>query len=116
MKEEPLHFLRSLDLFVYAVGPQLRESWGRAIVEAMLCGVVPLLPADPKHHLRNLVTHRESGFLCANDADYGKYARMLEDDPRLLAQCSRRAREDAVNRLCAAPEHIRLWENAFPEL
>jgi hypothetical protein len=116
LKEEPLQFLQSLDLFVYSVGPNLRESWGRAIVEAMLSGVVPLLPADPKHHLCNLVQHGQSGFLCENDTDFGKYARMLEDDPQLLAHCSRRAREDAAHRLCDAPEHIRLWESAFPDL
>jgi glycosyltransferase involved in cell wall biosynthesis len=116
MKEDPARFLQSLDLFVYSVGPTLRESWGRAIVEAMLSGVVPLLPASPNHHLRNLVKHGESGFLCENDDDFGKYARLLENDPQLLAACSRRACEDAVTRLCAAPEHIRLWENAFPDL
>jgi glycosyltransferase involved in cell wall biosynthesis len=116
MKEEPLHFLQSLDLFVYSVGPNLRESWGRAIVEAMLSGVVPLVPGSPNHHLRNLVKHGESGFLCADDDDFGKYARMLENDPQLLADCSRRARQDAVTRLCSAPEHIRLWENALPDL
>jgi glycosyltransferase involved in cell wall biosynthesis len=116
MNEEPLRFLQSLDLFVYSVAPNLRESWGRAIVEAMLSGVVPLLPAGTRHHLRNLVKHGESGFLCENDEDFGKYARILENDRQLLANCSRRAREDAVTRLCAAPEHIRLWEKAFPDL
>ncbi len=116
MKEDPLRFLQSLDLFVYSVGPNLRESWGRAIVEAMLCGVVPLLPADAKHHLRNLVKHGDSGFLCENEAEFSKYARILESDSNLLAQCSHRAREDAVHRHCTASEHIRLWDNAFPEL
>ena len=116
MREDPSAFLRSLDLFVYSLRSDCRESWGRSIVEAMLSGVVPLLPESAEHHLRNLVKHGESGFLCRDAEEFGYYARMLDRDRGLLFDCSRRAREDAVNRLCVAAEHLRFWETAFPEL
>lgn len=116
MKEDPAEFLRSLDLFVYSLGSGLRESWGRAIVEAMLSGAVPILPDSPEHHLRNLIVHGDSGFLCQSPNEFGHYARLLEADRTLLWRCSRSAREHAVNQLCAAAEHLRYWETAFPEL
>jgi len=116
MHEDPSQFLRSLDLFVYSLRTDFRESWGRSIVEAMLSGVVPLLPESTDHHLRNLVKHGESGFLCRNAKEFGYYAQMLDNDRKLLFDCSCRAREDAVNRLCVADEHLLSWERAFPEL
>jgi hypothetical protein len=116
MKEDPSTFLRSLDIFVYSLGTGLRESWGRSVVEAMLSGVVPVLPDSGEHHLRNLVKHGESGFLCRTPEEFGTYARMLDSDRQLLLRCARRAREDALERHCAAEEHLRAWKNAFPDL
>ncbi len=116
LKEDADKFLRSLDLFVYSLGATVQESWGRCVVEAMLSGVVPLLPDSRKHHLRNLVKHGESGFLCRDAAEFGHYARMLDTNRELLHACARQAREDAVNRLCCEGEHLRLWESAFPDL
>ena len=106
-------FLHSLDLFVYDLSPRCRESWGRAVVEAMLTGVVPLIPADKRHHLHALVPHGEAGFHCANQAEFGHYARLLERDEKLRLQMSRRAREWAETRLCNAAEHLALWRRVF---
>jgi glycosyltransferase involved in cell wall biosynthesis len=116
LQEDASSFLRSLDLFVYSLGPDLRESWGRCVVEAMLSGVVPLLPDSADHHLRNLVRHGESGFLCRSAEEYGHYARMLDQDRALLCQCAHQARADALSRHCSAADHLAYWENAFPEL
>jgi glycosyltransferase involved in cell wall biosynthesis len=116
LQEDPSSFLRSLDLFVYSLRPDLRESWGRCVVEAMLSGAVPILPDSGDHHLHNLVIHGHSGFLCRSADEFGEYARLLDHDRELLLRCSRNAREDAVHRHCNAAAHRRYWEAAFPEL
>jgi glycosyltransferase involved in cell wall biosynthesis len=113
MAESSDAFLRSLDILVYSLGPRFRESWGRVIVEAMLTGVVPLVPRGGGHHLENLVPHGVGGFLCDGPEDFGKYARMLQDDAELLARLSHGAREWAVTRLCDRREHRRLWDMVF---
>jgi glycosyltransferase involved in cell wall biosynthesis len=106
-------FLDSLDVFVYDLSPRFRESWGRAVVEAMLCGVVPVVPRGGGHHLENLVTHGVSGFLCDSQREFGNYVRLLHDDPALLRRLSAGAREDACTRLCCAADHLRLWRQVF---
>ena len=116
LQEEPATFLRSVDLFVYSLREDLRESWGRSVVEAMLSGVVPILPDSSEHHLRNLVIHGESGFLCGTPEEFGYYARLLDNDRDLLLKCAVQARAHAATRLCDAAEHIGYWEAAFPEL
>jgi glycosyltransferase involved in cell wall biosynthesis len=115
LQQDSPAFLRSLDLFVYSLSGEVCESWGRCVAEAMLSGAVPILPDAPEHHLRNLVKHGESGFLCRSEAEFGEYARLLDKDRELLRHCSENARADAVNRLCVAAEHLRFWEAAFPE-
>lgn len=109
-------FLNTVDLLVYEVGPRFRESWGRAVVEAMLCGVVPLVPAGPEHHLEQLVPHGMGGFVCNGREDFGTYARQLQDDPALLQRMSLGAREWASQVLCRASDHLALWHRVFQEI
>jgi hypothetical protein len=52
-KESALRFLHSLDVFLYPLGHRIKESWGRAVVEAMLTGCVPVVPEG--HQLHELV-------------------------------------------------------------
>lgn len=106
-------FLNSLDVLVYEVSPRFSESWGRAVVEAMLTGAVPLIPAASRHHLRNLVPHGVAGFHCEGQVDYARYARLLQDEPERLAAMSRAARDWAQSRLCNAEEHLALWRGIF---
>ena len=106
-------FLDSLDVFVYGLSPRFRESWGRAVVEAMLCGVVPVVPGGGGHHLEHLVTHGVSGFLCSNQDEFGYWARELQRDRQLLQRISLGARQDACARHCCAADHRRLWCRAF---
>jgi glycosyltransferase involved in cell wall biosynthesis len=111
--EPAAQFLQSLDLFVYSLHPRCRESWGRAVVEAMLSGAVALVPSGHEHHLRNLITHRQTGFLCGNPEEFGHWARCLENEPDLRAEIAQRARLAAVTRLCSADEHWQNWRRLF---
>lgn len=113
--ERQAEFLRSLDLFVYDLREDFRESWGRAVVEAMLTGAVPLVPADARHHLRNLVPHGVGGFHCATAAEWREHAQALEADAGLRAKMSRAAREFAVEELCNAEQHREIWREALAE-
>jgi hypothetical protein len=113
LSEVPMLFLQSLDLFVYAVGELCTESWGRAVVEAMLTGAIPLVPSDRRHHLHNLVPHGQAGFQCASDADYGRFARLLEADLSLRRQMSCAAHDWALREHCDARRHIELWKRVF---
>lgn len=106
-------FLHSLDLLVYNTSPRFKESWGRAVVEAMLTGAVPILPRGNGHHLENLVQHEVSGYLCNTNADYGHYARALQQDRALLKQMSHGTRNWAVEHLCNAKEHRMWWRAVF---
>lgn len=113
--EPTVDFLHSLDVLVYDLSPRLRESWGRAVVEAMLTGAVPLVPAGSRHHLENLVPHGIGGFHCHGPEDFGRYARLLQDDPSLLSRMSLAARDWAETRLCNEEEHLALWRKVFSE-
>ncbi len=114
LKESQVSFLHSLDLFIYELGPDLLESWGRTIVEAMLTGVVPLIQAG-KGHLEELVVHGETGFVCESREDFGHYARLLERDRDLRRKLSVAARDYAVTQLCDEEEHRRLWRVVFSD-
>lgn len=106
-------FLQSLDLFVYELGPGCRESWGRSVVEAMLSGVIPLVPRGGGHHLENLIEHGKSGFLCRHRDDFARFARYLQDHPLVRARISRQCRQRAVRSLCNLRSHLRVWEVLF---
>lgn len=111
-QEDQADFLRSLDLYVYAVGPRLKESWGRAVVEAMLTGAVPIVQGGAGH-MEKLLVHGESGFLCQDENEFGKYARLLQDDPERRREMSRRAHEWAVKSWCCPEYHLALWRRLF---
>ena len=106
-------FLDGIDVLVYDTSVRFSESWGRAVVEAMLSGAVPLVPADPRHHLHQLVPHGAAGFHCATRADFTRYARLLQTDASRLAEMSAYARKWAVGRLCDAQDHRARWNDVF---
>lgn len=113
MEEEPAAFLRSLHLFVYELGANCRESWGRSAMEAMLCGAVPLLPRGGGHHLEHLLEHGTTGCLCANREEFSQCARELQTDAARRHAMSRAARQWAADELCRAERHRRIWRAVF---
>lgn len=110
-KESQVQFLHSLDLFVYPLGHDFRESWGRSTVEAMLTGCIPLVPAG--HHLENLIVHGETGFICRDFLEWKECAQRLYCDYPLRKSIATRCREHSETRLCNKPEHLNRWLSVF---
>ena len=73
----------TLALFVYDLREDCSESWGRAVVEAMLTGAVPLVPDHPRHHLRHIVPQGVGGFLCSTNDEWRGHAQGLQTDEAL---------------------------------
>jgi hypothetical protein len=110
-QETQVDFLHSLDLFVYPLGHQFRESWGRSTVEAMLTGCIPLVP--PGHHLDHLIKDGVNGYICHDFKDYQMRAHELYNNYDLRRQMSRRSREYTAATVCDRKQHERMWEEAL---
>lgn len=104
-------FLNQLDLFVYPLGHRIQESWGRAVVEAMLTGCVPLVPTG--HQFHKLMIHEESGFICDSFDEWQGYANRLRDDYSYRLHIARNARDYACQELCSPTKHRQVWEQAL---
>ena len=113
--ETQVDFLHSLDLFVYDLREDCSEAWGRAVVEAMLTGAVPLVPGHPRHHLRHIVPHGVGGFLCSTNDDWREHAQRLQADAALRKKMALAAREFAVEELCNARKHRAAWREVFED-
>lgn len=109
--EPQLDFLHSLDLFVYPLGHNFRESWGRSTVEAMLTGAIPLVPRG--HHLENLMVDGESGFVCDDFRVYQEHALRLRLDYEYRRRVSGQCRAHAEHELCDAGRHLKVWQEVF---
>jgi len=110
-KESAFKFLHSLDVFLYPLGHRVKESWGRAVVEAMLTGCVPVVPAG--HQFHKLMVHGESGFICQEYREFKATVRELYQNYQFRMNVSRRCSEYARERLCNPEEHRRLWIEAL---
>ena len=115
LAEPTVGFLQSLDLFVYDLREDCSESWGRAVVEAMLTGAVPLVSEHPRHHLRHIVPDGVGGFLCSTNDDWREHAQRLQADDSLRKKMSKAAREFAVHELCNAAKHRAAWREVFED-
>lgn len=93
-KEPALNFLYSLDVFLYPLGHRIKESWGRAVVEAMLTGCVPVVPAG--HQFHKMMAHGESGFIRQEYPEFKDCVRELHENypfrSKISRQCSEYAR------------------------
>ncbi len=110
-QETPVDFLHSLDVFVYPLGHNFRESWGRSTVEAMLAGCVPLVPSG--HQFETLVRDGETGFICGDFLDWKEHAHCLYRDAALRRRMAATAREHAVTTLCDHDTHLRAWREVL---
>lgn len=110
-QEGQIGFLHSLDLFVYPLGHNFTESWGRSTVEAMLTGAIPLVP--PGHNLENLLVDGETGFVCGDFLEYQRHAHALFNDRPMREAMAQRCHEHAVHTLCNREEHLMLWLEVF---
>jgi hypothetical protein len=111
MAEPQLKFLYSLDLFVFPLGHTCTEVWGRATVEAMLTGCIPLVPAG--HHFAQLMVSGESGFICRDFLEYQSWARKLCCDYPWRKKIARQCWSHATHELCNAEKHRALWREAL---
>ena len=110
--EDVTAFLHSLDYYHYDTGPGLSESWGRAVVEAMLTGLPVLIPADRRHHLHALVPDKVAGFHCTTPADWHAAVHSLTD-PETRRRMAHAAADHARRVLCHADEHRAAWRTAL---
>lgn len=110
-QEPAVDFLHSLDLFVYPLGHNFQESWGRSTVEAMLTGCVPLVPSG--HQFHTLVVDGETGFICGDFLDWKEHAHRLHRDAALRRHMAATAREHAVTTLCDQAAHLRTWREVL---
>jgi glycosyltransferase involved in cell wall biosynthesis len=110
-REPARRFLGSLDLFVYPLGHRIKESWGRAVVEAMLTGCVPVAPVG--HQFHRLLVHGESGYLCAGFDEWRDTVRELYGNHALRTRISRQAAAHAREALCHPARHRELWRQAL---
>jgi glycosyltransferase involved in cell wall biosynthesis len=110
-KEPALKFLYSLDLFLYPLGHRVKESWGRAVVEAMLTGCVPIVPAG--HQFHKLMTHGATGFICQEFSEFKAAVRELYENYPLRMRTGRQAAEFAREKLCNPEEHRNRWKEAL---
>lgn len=110
-QESAVAFLQSLDLFIYPLGHNFTESWGRSTVEAMLTGAIPLVP--PGHHLENLMIDGEAGFICRDFLEYREHAHRLFHDRARRHSMAQRCHEHAAHKLCNREEHLRVWLEVF---
>jgi glycosyltransferase involved in cell wall biosynthesis len=110
-KEPVLKFLHSLDVFVYPLGHRIKESWGRAVVEATLTGAVPVVPDG--HQFDKLLVHGESGFICREYREWKATVRELYENYPLRQKISRQAVAHARTKLCNPEEHRRRWIEAL---
>lgn len=110
-KEPALKFLYSLDIFLYPLGHRLQESWGRAVVEAMLTGCVPVVPAG--HQFHNLMVSGESGFICTEYREFRAVVRELYANYPWRMKVGRQAAEHARACLCNPEAHRKIWLEAL---
>jgi len=110
-KESAPKFLYSLDVFLYPLGHRIKESWGRAVVEAMLTGCVPVVPTA--HQFHKLMVHGESGFICTEYREWKATVRELYENYPFRKKISRQCAEHAREHLCNPEEHRARWIEAL---
>ncbi len=100
-------FLQRLDLFVYTLGPLVKESWGRSVVEAMLTGAIPLVPTG--HNFDALMESGSTGYICNSFDAFFEAANRLYSDIRFRRKVSVDCADYARKKICNPDTHRKLW-------
>lgn len=99
--------LYGLDLFVYPLGHRVEESWGRSVVEAMLTGCPPLVPAG--HQFHKLLVHGDSGYICDSFDEWKGAVQRLYFDYAFRVQMGKRSSDYARTVHCEPETHRERW-------
>ncbi len=110
-KQSALKFLYSLDVFLYPLGHKVKESWGRAVVESMLTGCVPVVAAG--HQFHKLIAHGETGFICREFGEFREAVFELFENYALRMKVGRTAAQRTREEICNPESHRRLWVEAL---
>ncbi len=110
-QESQLDFLHSLDLFVYPLGHNFIESWGRSTVEAMLTGIPVVVPVG--HNFANIVEHGKSGFICNTFQDFKSACQHLQANPNRRRDMGDYAANSCREKLCNKESHVAKWKEIF---
>lgn len=86
-------FLQTLDVFFYRTSPQLVETSGRVVLEAMACGL-PVV-AHISGGYTDWIKHGENGFLFRDQEEAMEYLDTLRINSDLRREMGRKAREMA---------------------
>jgi glycosyltransferase involved in cell wall biosynthesis len=86
-------FLRSIDVFFYRTAPHLHEAAGRAVIEAMACGL-PVV-AHVSGGYTDWIRHGENGFVFERQEDAWQYLERLRQDRHLRERLGSNARQTA---------------------
>ncbi len=84
---EPSSVLMNLDLFVYLLNPLHYGTTENALLEAMACGVVPIVIDNPVE--RTIVTHKETGFLVNTPKEFASVLNFCKNNPDEILRMSR---------------------------
>lgn len=103
----PVQFLQSLDCFVYRVGENLFEAWGRVIAEAMAVGL-PVV-AERRGGYTEFIEDGKTGFLFDTTEEAVEIVKRLKDDPALRKEIGHNARQ-AITELLSPESRRKIAE------
>lgn len=106
-----LDFLYQLDLFLYTLGQDFIESWGRSTVEAMLTGAIPIVYSG--HHLDNIIINGKTGYILDDYRDIKAAVHYLYNNPDKRKEMAIACRKHAEKNICNPEEHLKVWKEAL---
>jgi glycosyltransferase involved in cell wall biosynthesis len=107
------HYLKAVEEFDVWVAPYRGTPFNSAKfptkwLESSILGI-PLIASDTEAY-RAVIRHGENGFLVRRDHEWGKYLKLLTDDPGLRQRVGMTARGEASGSIMQALHHQ--WEDA----
>ena len=88
--------LQNMDVFVYILNPTHYGTTENGLLEAMACGVVPVVLNNPIES--SIVKNGETGIVVDSPADFALAIKRLHDNPQLRQRMSEAASDDVRSR------------------